>query len=768
MTIPTCRTLTPSARWGRPGLLSLCLAAALTPARAGDVRIVGPTQPLEPGEIWTFRVEADPSGDSKHGPGQEPSSWEWTLIDGPGILEPTTGMFVANPNLPQQHQVVVSVTDRHDPRRSNVCQFWVAPAAPPQLAPLQPPFRSPIDGQRPANPRALILHESASTKPLNFLMGYGVPSRWVLQSPSRDRWSRRLVHYMPTPGRTGWWATPLKGNDLELCIQGRDSTGWVESLLKVPGPDNIWRSVRLPITLTVRGMAQVAGVPDQPGCALGFGSAARFMRIGGLAALETKADLGEPGRSIAVADMDAHVVRLVSQAGMVQELCGKAEARGHQDGKGETANPYPRETVPLLLVADTGNQVIKETHRDREVRVLAGQRQAQPVARDGVGDKASFVRPTALAAGPTGLLFVADGAAVRCLNLHSREVTTLAGIPSQEGFQEVSAAVEDREAELRKPCFRAIGGIQWDPVEEVLYVADSGNHALRKFWPAQHLLGTLAGDPAKGQTRFGLLRDCMTVELSPAYANLRAPRVPVLIRDRLGLSLMVNSGHCLAEISCRDEIRDQFGMELPVALPPERPGEEAEVQVIAHATDPDGDASSLGCHLQLDVHGPDGVPAAYLTRPGVTGEPMAIRFPVPAAGTYRIVARCISSQGLSVGTEMVMVVPEAAESKGDAKASGRSDAKAGAAAANRPGGAAAPGKGLKRDREVEPAARTGGPGPAAGASDDQPVLKRSRAEANRGPAPAGPSSAAPDDHFIDWNTTGGVADMQLDHDTAPS
>ncbi|NJC03256.1 sugar lactone lactonase YvrE [Xanthomonas sp. 3272] len=108
-------------------------------------------------------------------------------------------------------------------------------------------------------------------------------------------------------------------------------------------------------------------------------------------------------------------------------------------------------------------------------------------AVDGRAADARFADPYGLAIGPHGALYIADGGdnnRIRRL-LDNGSVQTVAG--GQEGF----AGGVDAAAEFNTPS-----GIAFDTAGN-LYIADTGNHAIRKRTP-QGVVTTLAGDGSAG------------------------------------------------------------------------------------------------------------------------------------------------------------------------------------------------------------------------------------------------------------------------------
>ena len=107
--------------------------------------------------------------------------------------------------------------------------------------------------------------------------------------------------------------------------------------------------------------------------------------------------------------------------------------------------------------------------------------------RDGLAAQARFADPYGLALGRDGTLYVADAGdnnRIRAIRADG-SVVSLAG--SSEGFRDGNGAAA---------AFNTPSGMALDAAGN-LYIADTGNHAIRKLSP-QGVVSTLAGDGSAG------------------------------------------------------------------------------------------------------------------------------------------------------------------------------------------------------------------------------------------------------------------------------
>ena len=215
----------------------------------------------------------------------------------------------------------------------------------------------------------------------------------------------------------------------------------------------------------------LAGMPGIIGSTDGTGAAARFSWPTGIAV--------DASGNLSVVDGANHTIRRISPLGEVTTLAGTAGVSGSADGTGAAARFYypagiAADAAGKLYVADENNHLIRAITPTGVVTTLAGTPPAYGSA-DGTGPAARFSSPTGIAADTTGNLYVADSAnhTIRRIT-PAGIVTTLAGTAGIYGSSDGTGAA----ARFYSPY-----GIAVDTAGS-LYVADSGNNAVRKITQA--------------------------------------------------------------------------------------------------------------------------------------------------------------------------------------------------------------------------------------------------------------------------------------------
>lgn len=232
----------------------------------------------------------------------------------------------------------------------------------------------------------------------------------------------------------------------------------------------------------------LAGSAGLSGSADGTGSAARFFYPCRVAA--------DGAGSLFVSGPWSDTIRKIDLATrVVTTLAGSDGAEGSSDGFSSAArffDPFgiAADGAGNLYVADAGNHTIRKVVvATGEVTTFAGVA-GSPGAANGVGNTARFRTPIGLALDSSGSLFVADAgnATIRRIELATRVVTTLAGLAGFPGSADGTGAV----ARFREPY-----GVAADSAGN-LFVADTGNHILRRIVVDTAVVTTLAGSTPAG------------------------------------------------------------------------------------------------------------------------------------------------------------------------------------------------------------------------------------------------------------------------------
>jgi sugar lactone lactonase YvrE len=200
-----------------------------------------------------------------------------------------------------------------------------------------------------------------------------------------------------------------------------------------------------------------------------------------------------PGGVLYVADANNNSVRRVDLGGGVTTLAGGGpDAAGSMDGsfadarfsnpQGITADPLGN--TPYLYLTDTGNSTLRTLSlSDGSVATLDG---TAGLTGTSNGTAALFNGPMGLAFGHGGNLYVADTGNATLREIpglpEPGPVATYSGTPGSQGAQNGPGPA----ATLRQPRGAVLGA------SGNLYVADSGNHTIRKIAPGG-TVSTLAG-----------------------------------------------------------------------------------------------------------------------------------------------------------------------------------------------------------------------------------------------------------------------------------
>lgn len=230
-------------------------------------------------------------------------------------------------------------------------------------------------------------------------------------------------------------------------------------------------------------VSTMAGVGGNSGNLDGVGNAALFAGPAGVTV--------DSAGNVYVADQVNYTIRKVTPAGEVTTLAGLAGYGGRaiagSDGRFNFPQGVAVDTAGNVYVVNRGNSTIQKVTPAGAVTTLAGLAGTEDEV-DGLGSAARFVFPKGVAVDRAGNLYVADTIASTIRKVTpTGTVTTLAGL----AFDWSSADGTGSAARFNFP-----GGVAVDTATN-LYVADTGNHTIRKVTPSRVVttLAGLAGSP---------------------------------------------------------------------------------------------------------------------------------------------------------------------------------------------------------------------------------------------------------------------------------
>lgn len=298
-----------------------------------------------------------------------------------------------------------------------------------------------------------------------------------------DTWNHAIRKVTPAGMVTTWAGNPGFSGDAD----GTGSAARFNYLTGVAadGGGNIYvadySNQLIRKTTSAGSVTTYAGATGGSGAVDGTANAARFNYPSGVTV--------DRSNNVYVADHANHTIRKITQAGVVATLAGLAGSAGSNNGSGSAArfNTPTGVTVDTnanVYVADSSNHTIRKVTPAGVVSTSTGLAGVSGT-NDGTLATARFNNPFAVAVGPGNTIFVADtwNHTIRKIT-SGGTVTTLAGSPSLSGTNDGSG---------NAARFYFPEGIAADSAGN-LYVADDGNHTIRKV-TAAGVVTTLAGAP---------------------------------------------------------------------------------------------------------------------------------------------------------------------------------------------------------------------------------------------------------------------------------
>lgn len=250
--------------------------------------------------------------------------------------------------------------------------------------------------------------------------------------------------------------------------------------------------------ISKQGEAERFAGSNKPGREDKKGKFARFDKPRGLAV--------DASGMIYVADCNNNCIRKVTPKGEVSSYAGLCSSEADATGLDELGSlEEARFWCPVdltfdgrgnLLVVDMLNSKIKRITEQGQVELAAGRGGKEDEDgyivfgySDGPAKKAEFNEPAGIAVGPQGAAYIADQKNHCIRKLAGGRVSTVAG---QCGSGKDKGAHADGPA--KRARFHTPQALDVD-AEGVIYVADTGNHCIRRIAGAK--VATLAGKPGQ-------------------------------------------------------------------------------------------------------------------------------------------------------------------------------------------------------------------------------------------------------------------------------
>ncbi len=245
---------------------------------------------------------------------------------------------------------------------------------------------------------------------------------------------------------------------------------------------DLWNEAIRVIFLSSGIVYTIGGTPPEPGATDGPIGVGKF---------NSPADVDIIGDYAYVADMDNQTVRKVNIfTGELSTVAGEAPNPGTADAPGDQSRFNTPGGIVIdgdtLYVADTFNHTIRKIDTPTgEVTTLAGSPGVFGTS-DSTESPALFNSPTDVIIDATGenlYIIDTDNHVIRRMDLSTGEVRTFAGYPDSSGSQDGTG----REARFHSPK----RGVR---LGDRLYIADTGNHAIREVDIPTGVVTTLAGE----------------------------------------------------------------------------------------------------------------------------------------------------------------------------------------------------------------------------------------------------------------------------------
>ncbi|UQW99218.1 RICIN domain-containing protein [Streptomyces sp. RerS4] len=195
-----------------------------------------------------------------------------------------------------------------------------------------------------------------------------------------------------------------------------------------------------------------------------------------------------------IADSGNHRIRKITTDGKISTVAGGATAGfDGDDGPASSAllnNPHgvAVDSTGVLYIADRGNHRIRKITTDGKISTVAGGSTAGFDGDDGPASSALLNSPHGVAVDSTGVLYIADRGNHRVRKITDGKISTIAGTGTAGSGGDDGPA---STAQLDSPH-----GVAVDSTG-VLYIADHGNHRIRRI-TTDGKISTVAGTGVAG------------------------------------------------------------------------------------------------------------------------------------------------------------------------------------------------------------------------------------------------------------------------------
>lgn len=281
--------------------------------------------------------------------------------------------------------------------------------------------------QAPAIHQAPATNTTVQNRWAGFSVGaQGIPEpsyRWQVLVPGASDWASLSDNSDTLLGTTTALLSIKAGGTITNLSQ-------VRCLVSNSAGSTASAAATLYVSDNASSLLLFAGDASTTGSRDGAGSNARFSNPQSLA-------LDKAG-NLLVADAQNHVIRRVSNDGMVTTLAGRRGVAGTQDGgASDQLFFYPWRTAfnaktGALIVSGLGDYVVRQLKADGTVSTLAGQAGAKGNT-DGSSTEARFNIPYALAVDASGNVLVAEATTIRKISA-TGTVSTLAGKTGEDAY----------------------------------------------------------------------------------------------------------------------------------------------------------------------------------------------------------------------------------------------------------------------------------------------------------------------------------------------